>query len=58
LAEDLLHDYHDRIASVTLIPSSGGVFEITYGGELIHSKKQTGKFPEPEAIERAVAGEA
>lgn len=39
---------------MTLIPSSGGVYEITYGDELIYSKKATGTFPEPEQILRAV----
>ncbi|MBI4587006.1 MAG: SelT/SelW/SelH family protein [Planctomycetes bacterium] len=33
-----------------LIKGSGGVFEITVNGELIYSKKATGKFPEPEEI--------
>jgi selenoprotein W-related protein len=29
-----------------LIPSSGGVFEVTVNDEKIYSKKETGKFPE------------
>jgi selenoprotein W-related protein len=28
-----------------LIPSSGGVFEIEYGGNLVFSKKRLGRFP-------------
>jgi hypothetical protein len=27
-----------------LVPSSGGAFEVTYGGRLLHSKKATRRF--------------
>ena len=30
----------------TLIPGSGGVFDVTAGGKLIYSKHKTGRFPE------------
>ena len=33
-----------------LISSSGGVFEVTKDGELIFSKRATGRFPETEEI--------
>ena len=32
----------------------GGVFEVTVNGEKIYSKKQTGEFPDPAAIVKAV----
>jgi selenoprotein W-related protein len=41
---------------VTLIPSGGGVFEVVADGELIHSKKATGRFPEPGEIVAALGG--
>jgi len=31
---------------LTLIPASGGVFEVTRDKELLFSKKETGRFPE------------
>jgi len=37
-------------AEVQLIRSSGGAFEVRKDGELIFSKLQTGRFPEPEEI--------
>jgi selenoprotein W-related protein len=40
---------HD-IQSLTLVPSSGGAFEVTMNGERVHSKLATGEFPNPEAI--------
>lgn len=37
-------------AQVELIRSSGGVFEVSHDGELIYSKKQTGRHPTWEEI--------
>lgn len=34
----------------TLVPGSGGEFEITADGKLVYSKKQTGRFPEHEEV--------
>ena len=31
----------------TLVPGSGGAFEVTVDGNLIFSKLQIGRFPEP-----------
>lgn len=40
-------------AEVMLIESTGGVYEITVDGVLIHSKAQTGVFPdEVELLEK------
>ncbi len=46
LAENVLHDHAEKLDAVSLIPSSGGVFEVSLGGELIFSKKEQGRFPE------------
>ena len=54
MAEELLHDHGSKLSGVTLIPSSGGVYEITFGDRLIYSKKETGTFPEPGQIVEAV----
>ncbi len=43
-----------RIGALKLVPSSGGVFEVSADGKTIHSKRATGNFPEPEAVLRAV----
>jgi len=42
------------IRSLKLIPSGGGAFEVTVNGQKIYSKLQTGKFPEPDVIVKAV----
>ena len=45
-----MHDSHHKFESVALLPSSGGVFEVTLGDELIFSKRAEGRFPEDEEI--------
>jgi selenoprotein W-related protein len=41
---------------IVLIPSGGGVFEVVADGELVHSKKKTGRFPDPGEITAALRG--
>jgi selenoprotein W-related protein len=55
LAEKILHDHHETVAEVTLIPSSGGVHEVTFGDELISSKKETGKHPDTDEVLQKIA---
>jgi len=40
----------DRIASLTLVPSGGGAFEITANGKQLHSKLETGEWPDFDAV--------
>ena len=35
---------------LTLIPSKGGVFEVTVDSALVYSKKATGRHADPEAV--------
>ncbi|MCX6053483.1 MAG: Rdx family protein [Chloroflexi bacterium] len=46
LASELLEKFEPGIKQVTLIPSSGGAFEVTVNGKLIYSKKQSGRHAE------------
>jgi len=39
----------------TLVKGRDGVFEVTFDGELIYSKKSTGRFPDPGEVEGEVA---
>jgi selenoprotein W-related protein len=54
LTDKLLHDFKNQIGTLTLVPSSGGVFEVTVNGNLVHSKKATNEFPTEDAIISAV----
>lgn len=46
VATEMLNKYGNNIKSLTLIPSSGGVFEVIKNDKLIFSKKESGRFPE------------
>ena len=50
MVEALLTEFEHSIADVTLIPSKGGVFEVTLGDELLYSKKETGRHAELEDV--------
>jgi selenoprotein W-related protein len=40
---------------VDLIPSSGGVFEVSLDGKLLYSKQKTGRFPDQQEVEGLLA---
>jgi selenoprotein W-related protein len=46
----VLKNYHEKFSGVTLVPSTGGVFEVMLGDQLIFSKKREGRFPEEDEI--------
>lgn len=52
MAENILHDYHERLpGGVTLIPGSGGIFEVALADRRLFSKEEQGRFPEENEIE-------
>jgi len=53
LAAEIL-ELGERIKSLTLIPSSGGAFEIHANGKLLHSKLDTGDWPDFDAVVKAI----
>jgi selenoprotein W-related protein len=50
----VLEKYKQEIKSLTLVPGSGGCYELTCDGDLVYSKLQTGEFPDEEAMVDAV----
>jgi selenoprotein W-related protein len=44
----------DRIASLTLVPSSGGAFEVSANGKTLHSKLDSGEWPDFDAVVRQI----
>lgn len=42
-ANDLLSNYQHVIADLSLVPATGGVFEVLVGDDLIYSKKSNGR---------------
>ena len=47
-------DLGERIGSLTLVPSSGGAFEVTANGKTLHSKLETGEWPDFDAVVKQV----
>ena len=52
MTEQLLQLYSPSIASLKLIPSSGGRFEVMAGDVPIYSKKAEGRHPNPGEVAR------
>ena len=50
LATKLLDKYGEDIQSLSLIPSGGGVFEISKDSSIIFSKKEVGRFPDENEV--------
>ena len=44
----------ERIKSLALIPSSGGAFEIRANGKLLHSKLDSGDWPEFDEVVKQI----
>jgi selenoprotein W-related protein len=52
---ELLKAHETQIASIRLIPSDGGRFEVTVGGELLFSKVKAGRHPQEGEVLRLMA---
>ena len=50
MVDKLLGDFEFDIGSITLIPSTGGVYEVMAGDTLVYSKKETGRHAEYEEV--------
>ena len=50
MVSGLLGEFEHKIEGITLIPSSGGVFEVMADDKLIYSKKETGQHAEFEQV--------
>lgn len=54
LGGNLLKEHKNALASLNIIPSGGGVFEVKLNDELIFSKKELGRFPEEDEVEKLI----
>ena len=52
---ELLKAHETQIASIRLLPSDGGRFEVTVGGELLFSKVKAGRHPQEGEVLRLMA---
>ena len=46
MAQELLTTFAEEIGQLTLVPQSGGVFEVHVDGALLWSRSERGRFPE------------
>jgi selenoprotein W-related protein len=55
VAQEILATFESELKEVALLPdSTGGVFDIFLDGNLLWSRKDKGRFPEPKEIKRLV----
>ncbi len=50
MATQLLDEFEDQIGRLTLIVSDAGRFEVEVDGDLVYSKKETGRHAEYEDV--------
>ena len=50
LVADILDEFQTAIESIELVPSTGGVFEVSIDDELIFSKKKLERHAEPDEV--------
>jgi selenoprotein W-related protein len=54
MAQELLTTFDTEISQLTLVPGSGGIFEVTADDQLIWSRKDAGRFPEITELKQKV----
>ena len=54
MAQELLSTFSEELGAVTLIPSTGGAFQIEVDGEIVWERKRDGGFPDVKALKQRV----
>ncbi len=54
MAQELLTTFEAELGGVTLVPGTGGVFEVRVGRKTIWSRKEQGRFPDIVELKRLV----
>ena len=54
MAQEVLSTFSLEIGSVTLVPGTGGIFEITLDGDLVWERKRDGGFPDVKQLKQLV----
>lgn len=54
MAQELLSTFSTDLGEVALQPGTGGIFQITYDGELVWDRKRDGGFPEAKVLKQRV----
>ena len=54
LARTILTEHTNNVSELKLIPSEGGVLEVTLNDELVWSKKELDRYPEKGEVEEII----
>ena len=54
LAKALMLEFGSRLSGIELIPWDSGTFDVSIDGQIVHSMRREGGFPDNEAIKNAV----
>jgi selenoprotein W-related protein len=54
LAQELLTTFESDLSVVSLVPGTGGIFEVRLNGTLIFSRKMAGRFPESKELKQLI----
>ena len=54
MAQELLLTFEQDVAGVTLVPGTGGVFDVRVGDALVWSRAKEGRFPDIKELKRLV----
>ena len=54
LAQELLSTFEEELGGVTLVPGTGGTFEVRLGESVLWSRKAEGRFPEAKELKQRV----
>lgn len=54
MAQELLTTFDGELGCVSLIPGTGGIFDVRLDGETLFSRRQAGRFPESKELKQLV----
>ena len=54
MAQEVLSTFSLEIGAVTLVPGTGGIFEISLDGDLVWERKRDGGFPDVKVLKQLV----
>ncbi len=54
MAQELLSTFGDELSDVSLVPGTGGVFQIDYDSEILWERKRDGGFPDAKILKQRV----
>ncbi len=54
MTQEILTTFSEELGEATLVPGTGGVFEVRLDDELLFSRKDAGRFPETKELKQKI----